>query len=281
MLTIKDVFMLSRTFFEKKGSNNFRREAEEVLSIALDMTKLDLYLNFDKPLNEDEVLNCRQVLKRLAQSEPYAYIKGFVPFFGCLISVNSHVLIPRNETELLVEKIVNSLKGNESILDLCTGSGCIAISLKKKYPNVDVFAADISFDALEVAKNNAQKNNTSINFIQSDFLDAVDGCFDVIVCNPPYISENEYVLLEPSVLNFEPKLALVAEADGLYFYQKLAQLGKAHLNPEGRVWLEIGYNQGDLIKNIFKKEDWIDPIFFKDYSGNDRFFTAKVSNNVS
>lgn len=276
MLTIKDVLNLSRNYLEKKGLSNPRRESEEVLSIALDLPRLEIYLNYDKPLNDDEVQKCREVLSRVAQLEPYAYIKGFVRFYDCLINVNQDVLIPRCETELLVDRVSKSITTEISLLDLCTGSGCISISLKKKHSHLKVVATDISYKALDQAKFNAQKNNVDICFIQSDFFESINERFDLIVSNPPYISDEEFKGLDLSVSLYEPKLALVADCDGLYFYQKFASEAKAYLNIDGKVWLEIGYAQGNSVKNIFEKEGWKNCAVIKDYSDNDRFFTATL-----
>jgi release factor glutamine methyltransferase len=274
MFNIQDILKLSRSYLEQKGSSNPRRESEEVLSLALNLPRLDIYLNFDKPLNDEEVQRCRDVLKRMGQAEPYAYIKGSVIFYDCFINVTNDVLIPRNETELLVDKIASSITYEKSMLDLCTGSGCIAISLKKKFPQLIVHASDISDNALDVAILNAKKNDTDVFFIRSNFLDSIDQSYDLIVSNPPYISEEEYQSLELSVTKYEPKIALVAENNGLYFYEKLAQMAHNCLNIAGVLWLEIGYKQGFSVKKIFDDNGWLNTEVLKDFSGNDRFFKA-------
>jgi release factor glutamine methyltransferase len=274
MHSIQDVIILSSDYLKDKGVKNFRRIAEEALSLSLNMSRLDLYLNFDKPLLENELSLCRKMLIRLATGEPYQYIQGFVSFYDCVIEVNQKVLIPRNETEILVDNIIKSLKIEKSILDLCTGSGCIAIAIKKNFPQIEMYALDISNDALDVAKRNAKKNNAHVHFIKADFLNGFDRRVDVIVCNPPYISECEYRDLDQSVVGFEPKLALVAPDDGLYFYNKLAREGKMYLNHQGSIYLEIGHLQGDLVKDIFQSQGWLSCQVIKDYSSNDRFFKA-------
>ena len=274
MLNIQDILKLSKSYLEQKGSSNPLRESEEVISLALNLSKLDMYLNFDKPLNNEEVQRCRDVLKRVGQFEPYAYIKGSVFFYDCHINVTQDVLIPRNETEILVDKIASSMTCEKSMLDLCTGSGCIAISLKKKFPYLLVQASDISQNALDVAILNAKTNDVDVCFIQSDFLSSINQRFDLIVSNPPYISEDEYKSLELSVAKYEPKIALVAENNGLYFYETLAQKAHNFLNTAGTLWLEIGYKQGLYVKKMFDDNGWLNTDVIKDFSGNDRFFKA-------
>lgn len=249
-----------------------RRAAEEILVIALKMKRLDLYLHFDKPIGFEEVEQCRRVLKRYLKGEPFAHIQGYVDFFDCKISVTKDVLIPRLETELLVAQIAKEPLIDQSVLDLCTGSGCIAIALKKRFPHLHVVASDISAKALAVARENAKVNEVEIEWIEGDFLSCINKKFHYIVCNPPYIGYEEKV--DASVKNFEPNLALFAPDEGLYFYKILAQNAYQFLHPEGKLFLEIGYAKGPAIEALF--EAYRDVKLTKDYAGLDRFLSCKI-----
>lgn len=212
-------------------------------------------------------------LKKLEKGYPVQYIVGNVDFFGNIIKVNKNVLIPRFETELLVDKTINYIKEkfkNEiKILDIGTGSGCIAIALKKKI-NALVNAVDISIEALEVAKENASLNNTEINFFQSDIFSNVNGKYDVIISNPPYISYDEQI--DDIVKNNEPHTALYANNEGLEFYEKILENADKHINVPGLIAFEIGQNQGKKIKALAKKYFPNSIISIeKDLTGKDRY----------
>lgn len=202
------------------------------------------------------------------------YIVGNVCFYGNLLNVNSNVLIPRFETELLVEKTINYIRktfdnSSISVLDIGTGSGCIAITLKKEV-DCRVVGVDISNKAIEIARENANNNAVEIDFIVSDVFSNVNDRFDVIVSNPPYIREDEEI--EDIVRNNEPHLALFATDRGLYFYDKILKECKCYLKDRFLIGFEIGYEQGEEVKNLaYKYLSNIDVSVEKDYSGNDRF----------
>lgn len=203
------------------------------------------------------------------------YVVGDVFFYNSVIKVNESVLIPRFETELLVDKLIKYIKKRYSldnkikILDMCTGSGCIAISLKKEI-NCDMDAVDISNDALSVAKNNALINDVNINYIESDIFSNVCNKYNVIVSNPPYISYDENIMEE--VRNNEPSLALYADDNGLYFYKKIIKNVKKYLKDDFIIAFEIGMNQADAIVNFISDNlSDVDVVVEKDYSDRDRF----------
>ncbi len=255
-----------------------RREAEELLSHALRMKRMDLYLEFEKPLNPDEIESYNALLQRRASREPLAYILGEIEFYNCKFQVNPNVLIPRVETELLVDHVVKTLSNeNKTLWDLCAGSGCIGISLKKQYPQLQITLTDQSPHALHVAKENAQNNQVEVTLLQGDLFQPLAGKkADIIICNPPYISNKEYNDLEPEVKNHEPKLALVAEDDGLQFYQRLADELPSHLNPGGKVWLECGHQQIEALKKIFNQQYWKQKTIIPDFAGINRFFFLEI-----
>lgn len=217
----------------------------------------------------------KEGLEQLEIGVPPQYIIGNVDFYGNTINVDERVLIPRFETELLVEKTINYIKKkynnleNLKILDIGTGSGCIAITLKKEL-NCNVTAIDISADALEVAKTNALNNEVDINFYQSDIFSNVHDKYDIIISNPPYIKEDEEIM--DIVKNNEPSLALYAKNNGLYFYDKILKEASNYLHKNFMICFEIGYTQGEEIKELaLKYLSNIDIKIEKDYSNKDRF----------
>ena len=200
--------------------------------------------------------NLEEAIKRLEAGEPVQYIIGDVDFYGNILKVNKNVLIPRRETEELVEKTTNYikkyLKDNISIIDIGTGSGCIPISLKKLLPNTNITAVDISSDALEIAADNASSNNVDITFLQSDVFSNITNKYDCIISNPPYIRYDEEIM--DVVKNNEPHLALFAEDNGLYFYKKIITESDKYLNDKFIIAFEIGEEQGQDIINIAKEK---------------------------
>ena len=199
--------------------------------------------------------NLEEAIKRLNNGEPVQYIVGDVDFYGNIIKVNKNVLIPRRETEELVEKTIERIKKifpkkNINIIDIGTGSGCIPITMKKFLPNSNVSAVDISQEALNVAVDNSNSNNVDINFIHSNIFETVSGKYHCIISNPPYIKENEEIM--DIVKNNEPHLALYAPNDGLYFYQEILKEASKYLEEKFIIAFEIGETQGQEIINIAK-----------------------------
>lgn len=281
MKTVVEILKLSTEYLEKQGLESPRRAAEDVIADALGFTRMRLYLEHDRPLNEEELELIRGRLKRRAQGEPAAYISGQVEFYGCVIQVNKAVLIPRQETEILADKIAQVLRflplKGKRFLDLCCGSGCLGIAMKKKFPDLEVILSDLSHEALEVAKANALKNDVHVEFLEGDLLEPIkNGKVDLIVCNPPYISEDEYAALSPEVRNFEPKSALVGGQDGLQFYRRLKEALPLHLYPSGKVWLEIGSGQGMDVLKLFSGPIWKSVRLEKDWAGHDRFISLEI-----
>lgn len=237
--------------------------------------ELAYYDKYLKEHSKDNIISKEEVIKRLEKGEPIQYILGEVNFYGYPIKVSKHVLIPRFETELLVEKTlkkINKYFKNENIdiLDMGTGSGCIAISLKHNLPNSNIFALDISKEALSIAKKNALDNKTNITFIESDMTTYKDKLYDVIISNPPYISYEEPIM--ELVKNNEPHLALYAKDNGLYFYKKIIDNIKYITKDKYLICFEIGYNESTAIVDYAKsKLTNINIYVEKDYSLKDRF----------
>lgn len=274
MKSAGDVLKAATAHLESAGIHRARRLAEGMLCHVLGMKRMDLYLDLQKPLTEEELEACRRYLKRLAQHEPPEYIEGVVNFHELELEVSPAVLIPRQETELLVELILQK-RGEEplDLWDICSGSGCIGLSLKKARPKWNVSLSDISPDALSMARKNALKNGLAVEYFEGDLFAPFEGRqADLIVCNPPYVSEEEYESLEPSVKNFEPYLALVGKERGLDFYKRIGSALKTFLKPGGHLFLEIGSSQGESIKEIFAAKGFAKTALLHDLAGLPRHF---------
>jgi len=253
-----------------------RRCAEELLAHVLGKKRLDLYLSFDQPLEEREIALLRPLLQRAKRGEPLQYILGMVDFYGCSIAVSREVLIPRPETELLVDEIVKQLRGlpleGSLFWDLCAGSGCIGIAVKKALPALEVELLDLSPEALALAKENVARNGLPIVCRQGDLFAACgDKKAHFLACNPPYVSTSEFSTLQDSVRNWEPKMALVGGVDGLDFYRRLSREAPERLHSGARLFLEIGASQGEAVLALFSTPPWKEVRLAKDLAGHPRF----------
>lgn len=278
MLTVLESINLSSIYLEKKGIESARTNAELLLAHILNCKRIDLYLKFDRPLQENEITNYREILKRRGEREPLQYIIGSVEFFGLKFKVNPSVLIPRPETELLVEHLIEYVKkyGAKRILDIGTGSGNIAISLAKNLPDSEINSMDNSEEALTVAKENAILNDVRINFHKKDIQNGFDeNKFDIIVSNPPYISLNDFENLQPELKVYEPKNALTDYSDGLSLYRIISEKAKNLLSANGRIFLEIGQGQSEEVKEILLSNGFINIQVKKDYQNTDRIITGE------
>ncbi len=218
--------------------------------------------------------NIEEAIKRYENGEPVQYIVGDVDFYGNIIKVDKRVLIPRFETEGLVEIALSYLTNiNLDIVDLGTGSGCIPITLKKKLPNINIDAVDISKDALELASLNAKLNNVEINFIHGDMLKPLSKKYDCIISNPPYIAYDEEVM--DIVKNNEPSSALYADNDGVYFYEEILKNASKYLKDKYYIFFEMGYSQGDRIKELALKYLDCTVEIKKDLQNFDRYVIIK------
>ncbi len=273
MQTTKEILQQSKNYLEQKEHPSPRFHAERMLMHILNIDRLTLYLDFERPVEPKELQKLRNYLKRLVQGEPWQYIEGRVPFFHMEFEVNRHVLIPRPETEWIVEKVVEEVNSERtkvtSVLDLCTGSGCIGLSIKNACPNLSVTLSDLDEKALGVAKTNQIRQGLEVELVQGDLFEPLKGKkFDIIVSNPPYVTDQEYLELDSKVRDFEPKRALVAGADGLDLYRRIAREYQAHLNPGGRLYLEIGETLGNQLLELFSGRGEI----LSDLAGKPRLF---------
>ena len=283
-MTVLEGIQKSTEFLERKGIESARLHAELLLANVLKLPRIQLYLSFDHVLKEQEVDAFREYVRRRGQREPMQHIVSSTSFCGIELAVNKNALVPRPETELLAETgwcFLSSLKAEiPRAWDIGTGSGCIAIALSKKCPNVRVLASDISMTALELAKHNAATNNVAgqIEFsVQDGFTSASqDRQFDLIISNPPYIATAEIETLEPEVREFDPHIALDGGADGLDFYRRFALEAGQFLKSHGKLMLEFGDGQAEVIKKIFQNQNWIVEAIQEDYTHRPRILIATL-----
>jgi len=259
-------------------------EIELLFTELLNCNRLDLYLNEGLRLDRDKSGLISSVLKRRISGEPIQYILGKTEFMGLEFRLNRDVFIPRPETEILVETAIKIVHGSRfmvhGILDLCTGSGCIAVSLVKFIKNVRVTATDISNEALEIAKQNALLNNVEVNFLQSNLFvnhELRTMNYELIISNPPYISTTDIKNLAPEI-KYEPRIALDGGKDGLGFYRKIINQSPYYLKEGGFLIMEMGFNQKEAIKNIFQNSGNFQIIeIIKDYNNIDRVIVARLN----
>ncbi len=237
------------------------------------MSRADFFLHGEDEVSESQAESYRILIERRKSHIPLQHLTGTQEFMGMEFRVNEDVLVPRQDTELLVENLLPVIDGKR-VLDLCTGSGCIGISLAKLGKPISVDAADLSKKALTVAKENAGILQVSIHFMESDLFDAIEGKYDIIVSNPPYIASDVVENLMPEVKEHEPAMALDGGADGLEFYRRIAQEAPAHLTSEGMLWLEIGYDQGISVPEILQQQGYRKIRCLKDLCGLDRVVCA-------
>lgn len=283
-MTVLEGLLLTTEYLEKKGIESARLNAELMLAHILKCKRLELYLAFDRPLSSAEVDEYRQFLKRRSSFEPLQYILGEVEFYGLRFLVNRSVLIPRPETEIMVETLLSRYKKEEPlrILDIGTGSGSIAVSLSRLLPNSNVTAVDISQDALEVAAKNAEINGTMgrMEFLLADILDenSLKGReFDLIVSNPPYVALDEYKTLQPEIVKYEPHTALTDNADGFKFYEAISRRAPQMLPAKGALCFELGQHQWQRVEEIMKNSGFAGIEVTKDLSGIERVIYGVLS----
>lgn len=250
--------------------------AKRILAFVLNKDMTYLAVHADEDINISLEIKYMEFLKKVENGIPLQYITNKQNFMGIEFYVDENVLIPQPDTEILVEEVMEIIKNEhkKNVLDLCTGSGAIAISVANYITNIKIVASDISKNALDIAKKNAINNACNIEFIQSDLFENIIDKFDVIVSNPPYIKTNEIEKLEKEVQN-EPFLALDGGEDGLKFYRSIIGHAKRYLNPNGYLAVEIGYDQKNEVLDIFKYERYENIYSKKDFGGNNRIVVGK------
>ena len=302
-MTVLETIQRSADFLAKKGVDSPRLQSELLLAHALKLPRMKLYLDFERQLSTNETDAMRKLVKRRGQREPLQHIVGSVSFCGLELTVNRHVLVPRPETELIAEegwKFLGELEfrlqrsspqpegRTPTAFDFGTGSGCLAIALAVKCRGAEIFAVDKSAGALEIAKQNAGRHNVAerIKFFQGDGFEGVlkwasqssalrELKFDLIISNPPYIPTAEIGTLQPEVRDFEPRSALDGGVDGLDFYRRIAAEAPPLLKTGGKLILEFGDGQAELLREIFERQKWIVEAVREDYTRRPRILIVR------
>lgn len=276
-MKIQEILTKTTQFFIAKQIDTARLDAELLISSALKLQRIDLYLKFDQPLKNEEVDTCRELVRRRSTGEPIAYILNEKGFYGLDFYVDKRVLIPRPETELLVERALEYLSQADvaapQIVDLGSGSGCIALTLAHKIPDAQVTLVDLSEDALDVAKLNAERltlveRSRFVN-VKAQDLDQAAGSLDLVVANPPYIGRDDKEV-QPEVVKFEPHSALFADDAGLREIREWTPKAYGWLKSGGALFMEIGFNQGQDTAEIFRQAGFKNVVVHKDLAGLDR-----------
>ena len=276
-----DLINWAESYFKEKGFENPRSEIEWLLRAVLKCNRMDVYLRFEEPLSQSQLATLRSWVKRRLEREPLQYITGFCDFYGREFSVNEHVLIPRPETERLIDTALEKVKGldSPSILDIGAGTGCIATTLGLEIPGSTILGIDVSEDAIGIANKNKEKLEAeNVSFQKMNILEQrPEGEFDVLVSNPPYIPKGEMDGLMKDVKDFEPTVALTDQKDGLIFYKRFAEVGKEVVKSGGWIILEVGLeDHPSAVKNIFSESGFPDTELIKDYNGDDRVLVIKI-----
>ena len=279
---IIDIINWAEKYFSQNQFTNPKLEIEWLLRSLLKCNKLDIYLRFEEPLDSRQLSVLRSWIKRrVKNNEPLQYITGSCEFYGRRYIVNSKVLIPRQETERLIDIVID--KGNmvekPDIIDVGTGSGCIASTLALEIPKANVFGIDISLGALEIAEENKAKLNVkNVFFYEMNILiDRPTKTYDFLISNPPYISQNEMKNLSKEIKNFEPHIALTDFDDGLVFYHRLGEIGKDMLKLNGWIILELGKEKhSNKVYSIFKNLHYRNLALIKDFNGDNRVLIAQA-----
>lgn len=277
--TVLSMLKWATSYFEQKDVRNPRFSIEWLLAHILDVKRLDLYLMYDRPLEKEELDQLNPLVKRRSLHEPLQYITGSTDFLNTTIKVAPGVLIPRMETEQLVETILNNHHASSEceVLDIGTGSGCIPIAIKKSQADWSVIATDISDDALRIAKENNALNKTEVIFYKDDLFNSTafepSQQFDIIISNPPYILEEEKTSLDKEVTGFEPALALFCTSTAA-MYGAIKILAEERLRINGSLYLELHEHHAQEVGLLFKDPNWNVQVQ-KDYDGKERFLVAK------
>lgn len=277
---IIEIIKWGEEYFKLKGFENPKQEIEWLLCDLLQLKRIDLYLKFEDIINKSKLKKLKSWIKRRIQREPLQYITGKVEFYGLKFISTPQALIPRPETERLVDITLNSLKKipEPKILEIGTGSGCVSIAVSNKKPRANILSLDISKNALELAEINAKSNNCkNINFLEMDFLSEIpDDKFDILISNPPYIPQKEIENIMPEVKNYEPRIALTDFEEGLNFYFRIAKVGRT-LIPNGIIILEVGLgNHPQKVFSLFKEAGFDQLELIKDYNNNERILKINI-----
>lgn len=276
IMTYREAMQVGEKILAGSGIIDAKNDAWLLLAMACKIDHTYYYVHMNEDILDEQMDEFRMILKKRAEHVPLQYITGEQEFMGLTFKVNSNVLIPRQDTETLVEEALKRIEPGMKVLDMCTGSGCILISILKNTTAVEGVGYDISKQALLVAKENAKLHGVIATFERSDLFDNVRDTFDMIVSNPPYIKTEEIITLMPEVAQFEPIEALDGKEDGLFFYRKIIKESCKYLNPGGYLLFEIGFDQGQAVSDLLKEAGYVDVLVIKDLAQNDRVVVGKL-----
>lgn len=275
-MTFREAMILGEKRLVDAGIVDARTDAWLLLTTACKIDHTYYYVHMDEDMTEEQSQEYHLLVDKRCERIPLQYITGEQEFMGLPFHVNSNVLIPRQDTETLVEEALKHIHPGMRVMDMCTGSGCVLISILRNVTGVEGYGYDVSKQALVVAKENARLNDVSAVFEQSNLFENVTDTFDVIVANPPYIRTEEIATLMPEVSDFEPVLALDGKEDGLYFYRKLVSEGREYLNGGGFLILEIGCDQGVDVADMFQYAGYKNVQVIRDLAHNDRVVVGEL-----
>ncbi len=274
-MTLSDILTWGENVLKEKGIEECRLNAWYLFSYCFQMERSQFFLHSQEEAGKEETVLFEKLVRERGNHVPLEHLTHATEFMGLPFYVDENVLIPRQDTECLVEEVLKVCQGKK-VLDLCTGSGCIGISLAKLGNCNSVMLADISEKALTVAEKNAEKNHVKVSLCHSDLFENIQGGFDIIVSNPPYIATAEIEKLMPEVRDYEPKLALDGSADGLSFYRSIIKESRTFLKQGGELFFEIGYDQGEAVKEEMETAGFELVQIKKDLAGLDRIVQGKL-----
>ena len=269
-MTFREAMCFGEEKLNSAGIADAKTDAWILLTYVCKIDRTYYYVHMDEEMNPEQFAEYEAILNKRTEHVPLQYITGEQEFMGISFHVNEAVLIPRQDTETLVEEALKVVRPGMKVLDMCTGSGCILISILKNVVDIEGFGYDISKQALNVAKENAKLNNVNAVFERSDLFEDVTDTFDIIVSNPPYIPTDVIGGLMPEVAVYEPIQALDGKEDGLYFYRRIVKDALGYLNPGGKLLFEIGHDQGEAVSELMRNAGFCDVRVIKDLAGNDR-----------
>jgi release factor glutamine methyltransferase len=275
--TVLEVLNWTKGYLGEKGIENSRRESEWLLCEALGLDRVGLYLNFDRPLHPSELNTIRGMVSRRARREPLQYILGTQEFMGLEFKVSPAVLIPRHDTEALVVEAIGRCPQPRRILDIGTGSGCIAITLSRHWPEAEVFGVDTSAAALAIARENAERLGARVSLKEGSYFDPFPAIsFDLIISNPPYIPAADLAGLQPEVRDFEPRAALDGGEDGLDSYRAIIPAASNHLFAGGWLMVEVGAGEAPPVRRLFEESGYGDLFTAMDGGGVERVVGGRL-----
>lgn len=275
-MTFREAICFGEEKLNIAGIEDAKHDAWLLLTFICKIDRTFYYVHMDEEMAVEQVAEYENVLSKRAEHVPLQYITGEQEFMGIPFHVNDAVLIPRQDTETLVEEALKVVRPGMKVLDMCTGSGCILISILKNVVDVEGYGYDISKQAINVAKENAKLNNVNATFERSDLFEDVADRFDVIISNPPYIPTDVIGGLMPEVAVYEPIQALDGKEDGLHFYRRIVEKASDYLNPGGKLLFEIGHDQGESVSSLMIEAGYKDVRVIKDLAGNDRVVTGGI-----